>query len=238
MSIEELKATASTLFFGETTRQVADLGLLTLGLTLLASLLSSLVLSWAYSTFYGSRAMGSNVHRAFPLISIAVTAIFVCVQFSLPLSLGLLGSLSIVRFRTPIKEPEEIGFLMLVIASALCCASFNIAFLLVILAAAFAALLLLRWSPPFLGRRSGTGTLVLRCKSDDYHKVLPQVSALVAKHLTRATFDSLSTEGSECVVSWSFQKVSLTGSSELERDLHRELPAAALGIYYNTHANG
>jgi len=32
----------------------------------------------------------------------------------------LLGALSIVRFRTPIKEPEEIGFIMLVVASALC----------------------------------------------------------------------------------------------------------------------
>ena len=29
------------------------------------------------------------------------------VLLSLPLSLGLLGALSIVRFRTPIKEPEE-----------------------------------------------------------------------------------------------------------------------------------
>ena len=238
MSIDEIKATAGTLFFGETTKQVADLGLLTLSLTLLASLLSALVLSWAYSTFYGSRAMGSNVHRAFPLISIAVTAIFVCVQFSLPLSLGLLGSLSIVRFRTPIKEPEEIGFLMLVIAAALCCASFNIAFLLVMLAAAFAALLLLRWSPPFLGRRSGTGTLVLRCKSEDYHRAVTQVSALVDRHLTKPTFDSLSSQGSECVVSWSFQKVTPASSVDLEKALQQELPKVAVGIYYNTHANG
>ena len=35
------------------------------------------------------------------------------------MSLGLLGALSIVRFRTPIKEPEEIGFLMVVIATSL-----------------------------------------------------------------------------------------------------------------------
>lgn len=238
MSIEELKAASTTLLFGETTRQVADLGLLTLSLTLLSSLLSSLVLSWAYSTFYGSRAMGSHVHRAFPLISIAVTAIFICVQFSLPLSLGLLGSLSIVRFRTPIKEPEEIGFLMLVIASALCCASFNVAFLLVILAAAFAALLLLRWSPPFLCRRAGTGTLVLRCNSEDYHRDLSAVSALISKHLHKPAFDSVSTQGSDCVVSWSFQKVTLAASAELEKALLREMPSASLGIYYNNHANG
>jgi hypothetical protein len=29
-----------------------------------------------------------------------------------------MGSLSIIRFRTPIKEPEEVGFLLLVIAAS------------------------------------------------------------------------------------------------------------------------
>ena len=41
------------------------------------------------------------------LIGPSVTLLFICVQLSLPLSLGLLGALSIVRFRVPIKEPEE-----------------------------------------------------------------------------------------------------------------------------------
>ena len=81
---------------------------------------SDLVLAdYSELNFYGRRATGSEIHRAFPLIAIAVTAIFICIQFSLPLSLGLLGALSIVRFRTPIKEPEEIGFLMVVIATSL-----------------------------------------------------------------------------------------------------------------------
>jgi hypothetical protein len=78
------------------------------------SLLSSLFIAYLYLHFYSSRATGSQVHRAFPLLGISVTSIFVTIQFSLPLSLGLLGALSIVRFRTPIKEPEEIGFMMLV----------------------------------------------------------------------------------------------------------------------------
>ena len=80
------------------------------------SLLSSLFIAYLYVHFYSNRATGSQVHRAFPLLGISITAIFVTIQFSLPLSLGLLGALSIVRFRTPIKEPEEIGFIMLVIA--------------------------------------------------------------------------------------------------------------------------
>ncbi|WP_075088844.1 hypothetical protein [Verrucomicrobium spinosum] len=91
MTIEELKRAAGVVMFGGDVREVADLGLATLSLSLTASLASSILLSWAYSAFFGSRATGSNVHRAFPLISLAVTAIFICVQFSLPLSLGCWG---------------------------------------------------------------------------------------------------------------------------------------------------
>jgi hypothetical protein len=41
------------------------------------------------------------------------------VKSSLALSLGLVGALSIVRFRTPIKEPEELAYLFLSIAMGL-----------------------------------------------------------------------------------------------------------------------
>ena len=237
MTNPDIPESAKSILFGGGVQEVADLGLTTLGITMLASLASSLLLSWAYSSFYGARATGSNVHRSFPLISIAVTAIFLCVQFSLPLSLGLLGSLSIVRFRTPIKEPEEIGFIMLVIASSLCCASFNLAFLLVLLAAAFLALLLLRWNPPFLTRRAGTGTLVIRCSAAEYREALPAVMSLIESHLSKPIFDSLTKDDQECVLTWSFQKVCPARSAELEHKLQKELPQASLGVFYNHHAN-
>jgi hypothetical protein len=41
------------------------------------------------------------------------------VKSSLALSLGLVGALSVVRFRTPIKEPEELVYLFLAIALGL-----------------------------------------------------------------------------------------------------------------------
>ena len=45
-----------------------------------------------------------------------VTLIITVVKSSLALSLGLVGALSIVRFRTAIKNPEELIFLFLCIA--------------------------------------------------------------------------------------------------------------------------
>ena len=41
------------------------------------------------------------------------------VKNSIALSLGLVGALSIVRFRAAIKEPEELTYLFLVIATGL-----------------------------------------------------------------------------------------------------------------------
>ena len=93
---------------------MSEIGLGGLLLLLSLSLGSSFFIAWLYRYFYSSRSTGSEAHRAFPLLGIFITAIFIAIQFSLPLSLGLLGALSIVRFRTPIKEPEEIGFIMLV----------------------------------------------------------------------------------------------------------------------------
>jgi uncharacterized membrane protein YhiD involved in acid resistance len=45
--------------------------------------------------------------------------IITVVKSSLALSLGLVGALSIVRFRTPIKEPEELAYLFMAIAIGL-----------------------------------------------------------------------------------------------------------------------
>ena len=113
-------------------------------IAVLISLFASLLAGWMYSRFYERKGTGSQIHRAFPLLGISITALFICIQVSLPLSLGLLGALSIIRFRTPIKEPEEAGFIMLVIASSVVCATFNFQFLVFLYVAALATLMVIR----------------------------------------------------------------------------------------------
>ena len=57
--------------------------------------------------------MSSKIHigNILPLLGVIVFLVIVVVKSSLALSLGLVGALSIVRFRTPIKEPEELVYL-------------------------------------------------------------------------------------------------------------------------------
>ena len=89
------------------------------------SLAASIVVYLMYQLFYGSRHIGAGVHRTFIIGGPAITALFLGIQVSIPLSLGLLGALSFVRFRTPVKDPAEIGFLLLLIASSIGAATDN-----------------------------------------------------------------------------------------------------------------
>jgi len=61
----------------------------------------------------------NTVSRVFPFIILTTILVISIVKSSLALSLGLVGALSIVRFRTPIKEPEELAYLFLSIAIGL-----------------------------------------------------------------------------------------------------------------------
>jgi uncharacterized membrane protein YhiD involved in acid resistance len=53
------------------------------------------------------------------VISLVTFLIISVVKSSLALSLGLVGALSIIRFRTPIKEPFELAYLFMAIAIGL-----------------------------------------------------------------------------------------------------------------------
>ena len=89
------------------------------------SIIASIIVYLLYQMFYGSRHIGAGVHRTFIIGGPAITALFLGIQVSIPLSLGLLGALSFVRFRTPVKDPAEIGFLLLLIASSIGAATSN-----------------------------------------------------------------------------------------------------------------
>jgi hypothetical protein len=53
------------------------------------------------------------------LVTVCTALIITVIKSSIALSLGLVGALSIVRFRAAIKEPEELAYLFLCIAAGL-----------------------------------------------------------------------------------------------------------------------
>jgi hypothetical protein len=97
----------------------APLSLTTLSINLGVGILLSLVLGWHFGRFGSTLSNRDEFRQVFPFVLLTTVLVISVVKSSLALSLGLVGALSIVRFRTPIKEPEELAYLFLAIAMGL-----------------------------------------------------------------------------------------------------------------------
>jgi len=212
---------------------IGEIGFLPFLSVMLVSLISALFISFLYTKFYRCRATGSEIHRAFPLLGVSVTAIFITIQFSLPLSLGLLGALSIVRFRTPIKEPEEIGFIMVVIASSLCCATFNMLFLGIFLITVVAALLILSFTHGFMKGRFNDGMLIITLPEKVYRELGGCCLDLLGRKLPRGRVDSITENEEEAIISYSFLRFENTVLLETQKELKKISPSLMTNIFFN-----
>ena len=87
------------------------------------AIILSLVLSFLVKLTYlkVGRALNDKDYFSDTFIPLAIitTLVITVIKFSLALSLGLVGALSIVRFRAAIKEPEELVYLFFIISIGL-----------------------------------------------------------------------------------------------------------------------
>lgn len=227
--MEELLASLS----GLGSSKMEQVGLFPFFVLMLISFLSSVFISFLYTKFYSVRATGSQVHRAFPLIGISITAIFISIQFSLPLSLGLLGALSIVRFRTPIKEPEEIGFIMLVVASSLCCSTFNVSFLFVLLTVCVIALLGMQFFQRIFKGDMNDGTIILTLFSDEFQEKSGFVFRVLKEQIPQGRIDSITDNNGETVLSFNYIRLEQEVFLQLQEELKSGVASVRANLFYN-----
>jgi len=97
----------------------APLSLTALVINLGVGVFLSLLLRWHFKYFGSTLSNRDEFSQVCPFILLTTILIITVVKSSLALSLGLVGALSIVRFRTPIKEPEELAYLFIAIAMGL-----------------------------------------------------------------------------------------------------------------------
>ena len=123
---------------------------------ILTALLVAFVLSAALATIYRWTFQSLSYSRAFihtmVLASMIVSMVIMAVGNSLARGLGILGTLAIVRFRTPVRDTRDMTFLFACMGLGIACGAgvYGVAIIgtLVIGGAA----LLLHWSP-FASRR-------------------------------------------------------------------------------------
>jgi len=88
-------------------------------LNLILTALLAFILAQVYVRFASALSNRDLFARNFVVLAMTTMLIISIVKSSLALSLGLVGALSIVRFRAAIKEPEELAYLFLAISVGL-----------------------------------------------------------------------------------------------------------------------
>jgi len=88
-------------------------------LNMALALVLSLCIAWYYEHFGQSLANRRKFAYLLPVLALTTTLVITIIKSSLALSLGMVGALSIVRFRTAVKEQEELLFLFIAIAIGL-----------------------------------------------------------------------------------------------------------------------
>lgn len=118
---------------------------------LLCALLVSFVLSMVIATVYRWTYQGLSYSRSFVhtqvLASLVTSILIMAIGNNLARGLGILGTLAIIRFRTPIRDPRDIIFLFACLAVGISSGAAVFSVAIVGTIAFCVAALFLHWSP-------------------------------------------------------------------------------------------
>ena len=103
------------------TNQNIQLDLNNFIISLISVVILCLFIQFFYIKYSSTLSNRTHFSKNFVILGVTTCIIIMIVKSSLALSLGLVGALSIVRFRAAIKEPEELVYLFLIIAVGLGC---------------------------------------------------------------------------------------------------------------------
>jgi uncharacterized membrane protein YhiD involved in acid resistance len=147
----------------------------------------SLLLSWHFKRFGSTLSNREEFALVFPFIVLTTTLIITVVKSSLALSLGLVGALSIVRFRTPIKEPEELAYLFMAISMGLGLGANQTIPTIIASVVILTVMALLKWSR----REAANKNLYLSidwtdAANDNPDNHLERLNEVISKHVSRS----------------------------------------------------
>ncbi len=160
-------------------------------------LVLSLILEFTYSKCAKSLSNKKLFANNFLLLTFTTMVIITIVKSSLALSLGLVGALSIVRFRAAIKEPEELAYLFFTISVGLGLGANQ----RMVTLAAFGMLMVILWGRYFIGPKAHQRNLFMTLRSENVVLNMTDVNQMVNQHfksnsLKRLDEDAESTEAS------------------------------------------
>ena len=177
--------TFQDIFKSSFLENIATISILDMVIAMVLAFLLGLFIFFIYKKSYSGVMYSASFGVTLIALSLITTLLIMTVVSNIVLSLGMVGALSIVRFRTAIKEPMDIAFLFWAIAAGIVLAAGLIP--LAVLGSLFVGMVLLVFSRQKNGE--SPYILVVHCADQD---VEGQVRALVEARVRRLNLKSKS----------------------------------------------
>ena len=183
---------------------------------LVLTILLSAILSYLFMRYGRTLSNRDMFGKNFILLSTATMIVISIVKSSLALSLGLVGALSIVRFRTAIKEPEELVYLFICISIGL---GLGAGQRLVTLVGFFAVVVILILGNMFRRKSENQNLhLVLRSKGSSEDE-LGKIVSVLRKYCTVADLKRFDEKKEVFETAFYIEIPDFTALNELKKDL-------------------
>lgn len=139
----------------------------TVVMVLLVAFMVSLIIYLTYKNTYTGVMYNPRFNVSLIMITMITTIVMVVIGSNISVSLGMVGALSIIRFRTAVKDPRDTAFIFWGVVSGLACGTQN--YTIVIVGSIFICLIL------FLFKKTITVNnkyvLIVKGKNYDLNKV-------------------------------------------------------------------
>lgn len=184
---EESSMTFQDIFKSGFLENITSISLLDMGIALVLALLLGLFIFFVYKKSYSGVMYSASFGTTLIALSLITTVLIMAVVSNVVLSLGMVGALSIVRFRTAIKEPMDIAFLFWSIAIGIVLAAGLIP--LAVFGSIFIGIVLYLFS----GTKTGDSPyiLILHCENADAEK---NARDFISSHVKKMNLKSKSVE--------------------------------------------
>jgi len=156
--------------------------------------------------------------------------LFLGIQSSIPLSLGLLGALSFVRFRTPVKDPAEIGFLLLLIASSIGAATGNYLITVLLFAIVFIALGI-QWLMQNKLSIFARGHLMISVDKTSFADLEKKLTAFLGQKLRGLNLETMSTMDDRVGLHYQYRRQPGFDWTAFTNDLNRLAGTAKVEVF-------
>ncbi len=90
-------------------------------LSMLSAFLCGMIVYTVYRNFYKGVLYNNNFNILLVMTSLVTCFMVIVITSNVVLSLGMVGALSIVRFRSAVKDPLDVGFLFWTVAIGVTC---------------------------------------------------------------------------------------------------------------------